>query len=152
MRQSNQNTSKNQDTLLSVLASDKQKDAILSDMTKITKDRNKARQVINNRTQQVMAEVTNTITQSNLSNATAVQMAQQMIAQLAAQSNQAPPAPQFIPTGGGGSVGGGGGGGGGGISGAGIGRAIGGDTGAAIGGITAAALNSFNNPLKGIFR
>lgn len=128
-------------------ASGDQKDAILKDMVKITKERNRAREVISNRTQQVMTEVTSSISQSNVSNATAIQMAQNAITQLMSQSNSGPTTPQFIPTGSGGSTGGGGG-----ISGAGVGRAIGGDTGAAIGGITAAALNSFNNPLKGIFR
>ena len=45
----------------------------------------------------------------------------------------------------------GGGGGGGIISGAGLGRLIGGSRGAAIGGSVAGLLNSFNNPLRGIF-
>ncbi len=70
-------------------------------------------------------------------NAQMIAQAQQAIQQMQARS--APQQPQFIPSGGG-------------ISGAAVGGAIGGRTGAAIGGTAAAVLNSFNNPLQGIFR
>ncbi|MEK9699587.1 MAG: hypothetical protein VW270_27665 [Candidatus Poseidoniales archaeon] len=85
----------------------------------------------------MMAAALEAVGQQNGMNAQMVAAAQQAIQQMQAKS--APQQPQFIPSTGG-------------ISGAAVGGAIGGRTGAAIGGTAAAVLNSFNNPLQGIFR
>ncbi|WLW37325.1 endolysin [Synechococcus phage S-RS29] len=110
-------------------------------LKKITEDRNDARQQINTKTQEIIRTALDAVAENNGANQQMVQQAAAQIQNLLARS-QSSPQPQFVPTGGGG----------GGISGSGLGRAIGGSTGAAIGGTTAAVLNSFNNPLKGIFR
>ena len=114
-------------------------------LTQITKDRNAARQQINEKTRQIVQTALEAVGVSNQENQQLVATAAQSIQQLMSRSSQTP-APQFIPQGGTG-----GGGGGGFISGSGLGRALGGNTGALIGGTAAAILNSFNNPLKGIF-
>ena len=109
----------------------------VKEIKKITEERNEARKQINERTREMISAALEAVGQQNGVNAQLVAQAQQQIAQISAQS--APKQPQFVPTQGP-------------ISGAGVGRAVGGDVGAAIGGTTAAVLNSFNNPLKGIFR
>ena len=102
-----------------------------------TDERNEARRQINEKTREMMSAALEAVGQQNGMNAQMIAQAQQAIQQMQARS--APQQPQFIPSGGG-------------ISGAAVGGAIGGRTGAAIGGTAAAVLNSFNNPLKGIFR
>ena len=102
-----------------------------------TDERNDARRKINEKTREMMAAALEAVGQQNGMNAQMVAAAQQAIQQMQAKS--APQQPQFIPSTGG-------------ISGAAVGGAIGGRTGAAIGGTAAAVLNSFNNPLQGIFR
>ena len=106
-------------------------------LKQITDERNQARQQINERTREMMSAALEAVGQQNGMNAQLVAQAQQKIQQLASAST--PQQPQFVPTQGG-------------ISGSAVGGAIGGSVGAAIGGTTAAVLNSFNNPLKGIFR
>jgi len=106
-----------------------------------TEQRNMARQMMNQRTQEMISTALDAVGKQNGANAQVIALAQQTIQQVMAQS-QPPSQPQFIPTGGAG----------GGISASGIGRAIGGDVGAAVGGTAAAILNSTNNPLRGIFR
>lgn len=107
-------------------------------LKEVTDERNEARQVINERTSQMVNTALEAIKQSNGVNAQIISQAQAAIQQAIVAGNSAPQ-PQIVPAGGG-------------ISGAAIGGAIGGRTGAAIGGTAAAVLNSFNNPLKGIFR
>ena len=107
------------------------------EIKKITEERNDARRQINERTREMMSAALEAVGQQNGANAQIVAQAQQRIQQISAQT--APPQPQFVPTQGA-------------ISGSAVGGAIGGSVGAAIGGTTAAVLNSFNNPLKGIFR
>jgi hypothetical protein len=102
-----------------------------------TDERNDARRKINERTREMMSAALEAVGQQNGMNAQMIAAAQQAIQQMQARS--APQQPQFIPSGGG-------------ISGSAVGGAIGGSAGAAIGGTAAAVLNSFNNPLKGIFR
>ena len=109
----------------------------IKEIKKITEERNQARTQINERTREMMSAALQAVGQQNGVNAQLVAAAQQQISQISARS--APQQPQFIPTQGA-------------ISGSAVGGAIGGSVGAAIGGTTAAVLNSFNNPLKGIFR
>ena len=107
-----------------------------------TQQRNMARQMMNQKTQEMISTALDAVGKQNGANAQVIALAQQTIQQVMAQS-QPPAQPQFIPTGNAG---------GGGISASGIGRAIGGNVGAAVGGATASILNSTNNPLRGIFR
>ena len=113
-----------------------------ANLQQATEQRNTARQMMNQRTQEMISTALDAVGKQNGANAQVIALAQQTIQQVMAQS-QPPSQPQFIPTGGGG---------GGGISASGIGRAIGGNVGAAVGGTAAAILNSTNNPLRGIFR
>jgi len=106
-----------------------------------TQQRNMARQMMNQKSQEMISTALDAVGKQNGANAQVIALAQQTIAQIMSQS-QPPAQPQFIPTGGTG----------GGMSASGIGRAIGGNVGAAIGGATASVLNSTNNPLRGIFR
>lgn len=105
-----------------------------------TEQRNQARTAINEKSQQMINAALEQVSQQNGLNVQLVAQAQSAIQTAMAQASSTPSQPQFIPTGGGG------------ISGAAIGGAIGGRTGAAIGATAAAALNSFNNPLTGIFK
>lgn len=105
-----------------------------------TEQRNRARQEINQKSQQMINAALEQVSQQNGLNVQLVQQAQSAVQTAMAQASSTPSQPQFIPTGGGG------------ISGAAVGGAIGGRTGAAIGATAAAALNSFNNPLTGIFK
>ena len=112
---------------------------------KITEQRNDARRQINERSQEMIKQALEAVGQANGVNKQMIAAANQQIQAIIAQTKSSPSQPQYIPTGGSTT-------GGGGISGAAVGGAIGGRTGAAIGGTAAAVLNSFNNPLRGIFR
>jgi len=108
-----------------------------TELKSATDQRNQAKTEIDQSTRDMVTAAVEIVGQQNIANSQVVAQATQSIQQIAAHTG--PKQPQFVPTQGG-------------ISGAAVGGAIGGPVGAAIGGTTAAILNSFNNPLKGIFR
>ena len=118
-----------------------QQGASAKQLQKITKDRNNARQLVQNRTQEMIQQVMAQVAKQNGMNQQMAQQASlqisQMMQQSMAQQNAAKNAPPQVVGGGGGGAAGGGG----------RGTEL-------VGGIvktTASALNSNLNPLKGLF-
>ena len=117
----------------------RKEDMTIEQMRRQTNQRNAARERIADRTRAMVDSVMQQVAASNNQNREAILRANDLI-QLVFQG-KSQRSTQVVTGGGGGGI----------ISGAGLGRLIGGSRGAAIGGSVAGLLNSFNNPLRGIF-